>query len=141
MQAKIIGIWSTLWFSCAQSTKPVFSLSLSHTLSLSLSHTHTHTHTHTLTIFPHTPVRFVARKKREHDKKARMATVLAGREGRDKFGASTGMKKSKTGGLTERQKQRKKAMPMAGRIKQLKNRKANSKTSKKRSKDFKGHSR
>jgi len=81
-----------------------------------------------------------ARKKRAHDKEARLATVLAGREGRS-FGSSTGMKKSKTGGLSERQKQRKKAMPMAARMKQLSNRRSNSKASRRKSKDFKGHQR
>lgn len=51
------------------------------------------------------------------------------------------MKKSKTGGLSERQKQRKKAMPMAARKKQLKNRAANSKGARRKTKDFKGKAR
>jgi len=87
------------------------------------------------------PAQLEARKKREHDKEARLATVLAGREGRGKFGASTGMKKSKTGGLSERQKQRKKAMPMAARQRQLSNRRSSSKANRRKSKDFKGHKR
>ncbi len=36
--------------------------------------------------------------------------MLAGREGREKFGSSIGRKKKKMGGLTEREKQKRKAM-------------------------------
>ncbi len=79
-----------------------------------------------------------SRKKRGHDKEARLATVLAGREGRDKFGATSGRKKDKTGGLSEREKQRKKAMPVVARLKQVQNRVAKSRN-KKFSKNFKGH--
>lgn len=81
-----------------------------------------------------------ARKKRAHDKESRLSTVMAGREGRS-FGASSGMKKSKTGGLSEREKQRKKAMPLAARKKNIANRTSRSKANRRKSKDFKGHSR
>eukprot|EP00955_Chlamydomonas_euryale_P073271 361687-Chlamydomonas_euryale.AAC.2 len=59
------------------------------------------------------------RHKRRLDKEERMASVLAGREGRDKFGASIGRKKQKTGGLTEKEKQKRKAMPLAARAWQV----------------------
>jgi protein SDA1 len=67
-----------------------------------------------------------------------MATVLAGREGRDKFGASSSRKKDKTGGLSEREKQRRKAMPLAARLSQLKRRSENNRR-KNNPKNFKGH--
>ena len=51
-----------------------------------------------------------------------MASVLAGREGREEFGARSKLKKQKTGGFSEREKQRKKSMPIAARIQQLRNR-------------------
>eukprot|EP00199_Chlamydomonas_sp_CCMP681_P001181 CAMPEP_0119112818 /NCGR_PEP_ID=MMETSP1180-20130426/41795_1 /TAXON_ID=3052 ORGANISM="Chlamydomonas cf sp, Strain CCMP681" /NCGR_SAMPLE_ID=MMETSP1180 /ASSEMBLY_ACC=CAM_ASM_000741 /LENGTH=766 /DNA_ID=CAMNT_0007100531 /DNA_START=21 /DNA_END=2321 /DNA_ORIENTATION=+ len=68
------------------------------------------------------PSSLEARKKRSHDKEARMATVLAGRDGRERFGATSGLKKSKTGGLSEREKQRRKAMPLMARVHQVKRR-------------------
>lgn len=48
--------------------------------------------------------------------------MMSGREGREAFGARSKLKKNKTGGLSERQKQRTKAMPIAARVQQLKNR-------------------
>ncbi len=79
-------------------------------------------------------------KKRAHDKEARIASILAGREGREKFGSSKGRKKDKTGGLSEKQKQRNKAMPIAARIAQLKNRSERNR-GKRNKKNFKGHHR
>jgi protein SDA1 len=78
------------------------------------------------------------KRKRAHDKEARLATVLAGREGRDKFGAASGKKKGKTGGLSEREKQRRKAMPLAARLSQLK-RRSDTNRRKNNPKNFKGH--
>ena len=69
-----------------------------------------------------------------------MATVLEGRKDREKFGARSGLKKAKTGGLSEKQKQKKKAMPLAARLHQLK-RRASEARSKKWKKNFKGHQR
>jgi protein SDA1 len=79
-----------------------------------------------------------ARKKRGHDKASRLATVMEGREGRGKFGPSSDLKKNKTGGLSERQKQRQKAMPVAARMAQLRNR-ADKRRSSRGRKNFKGH--
>lgn len=59
------------------------------------------------------------RHKRRLDKEERMLSVLAGREGREAFGGAAGRKKQKTGGLTEKEKQRKKAMPSAARAWQV----------------------
>eukprot|EP00798_Chlamydomonas_sp_ICE-L_P018496 gene18496-24994_t len=77
------------------------------------------------------------RHKYRKDKEERMASVLAGREGRS-FGASTGMKKNKEGGLTEREKQRKKAMPIAARLSQLKTRATTARIKATHHKNFKG---
>lgn len=48
--------------------------------------------------------------------------MMEGREGREAFGARSKLKKKKTGGMSERQKQRQKAMPIAARVQQLRNR-------------------
>ncbi|GFH22547.1 protein SDA1, partial [Haematococcus lacustris] len=78
------------------------------------------------------------KRKRAHDKEARLASVMAGREGRDKFGSSSAAKKAKTGGLSERQKQRKKDMPLAARFSQLQRRADTAKRNYSK-KNFKGH--
>eukprot|EP00899_Mesostigma_viride_P012492 jgi/Mesvir1/21243/Mv06673-RA.1 len=49
------------------------------------------------------------------DKAERLASIMAGREGRDKFGSSTARKNKKTGGLSNRQQQNRKEMPLAAR--------------------------
>lgn len=79
------------------------------------------------------------RHKRRHDKEERLATVIAGREGREKFGASVGRKKQKTGGLTEKEKQKRKAMPMAARMSQVRRRTEKCRKLKSLTKNFKGH--
>lgn len=71
----------------------------------------------------------------------RYATVdsrLLVSQGREKFGGSSGLKKQKTGGLSNKEKQKRKAMPIAARIKQLRSRSENNR---KRfaPKNFKGH--
>lgn len=63
---------------------------------------------------------------------------MAGREGRDKFGGATGRKKQKTGGLSEKEKQKKKAMPIAARLHQLQRRAEKSQKLKSFTKNFKG---
>lgn len=72
-----------------------------------------------ITTHNHSPIAAAAKGKRAHDKEARLATVLAGREGRDQFGSRSGRKKAKTGGLSEREKQRRKSMPLAARVVQV----------------------
>ncbi|KAG2445218.1 hypothetical protein HYH02_008686 [Chlamydomonas schloesseri] len=80
----------------------------------------------------------VGKHKARKDKAARLASVLEGREGREKFGARSGLKKKKTAGLSEREKQRRKAMPMAARVQQIRRRNAAAR-GKKMGKNFKGH--
>ena len=55
------------------------------------------------------------------DKAARMASVMEGREGRE-FGAAAGKRKAKAGGLSNREKQKRKAMPLAARSAQARKR-------------------
>lgn len=78
------------------------------------------------------------RHKKRLDKEERLASVMLGREGREKFGASTGRKKQKTGGLTEKEKQKKKAMPIAARLTQINKRSVKSRKLKACTKNFKG---
>jgi protein SDA1 len=78
------------------------------------------------------------RHKKRADKAERLASVMEGREGRDAFGARSKLKKKKTGGMSERQKQRQKAMPIAARVQQLKNRSTKARN-KSNPRHFKGH--
>ncbi|KAG2439494.1 hypothetical protein HXX76_004848 [Chlamydomonas incerta] len=80
----------------------------------------------------------MGKHKARKDKEARLASVLEGREGREKFGARSSLKKKKTAGLSEREKQRRKAMPMAARVQQIRRRNAAAR-GKKMGKNFKGH--
>lgn len=78
------------------------------------------------------------RHKKRLDKEERLASVMLGREGREKFGSSTGRKKNKTGGLTEKEKQKRKAMPVAARLTQINKRSVKSRKLKAQTKNFKG---
>jgi protein SDA1 len=53
--------------------------------------------------------------RRAHDKASRMATVLAGREDSE-FGSSTARHMKKTGGASNKEKAKKKQLPLAARI-------------------------
>lgn len=78
----------------------------------------------------------VGRHKYRKDKEERMASVLEGREGRE-FGAKSSLKKSKTGGLSNREKDKRKRLPLAARSGQVKKRLIKGKT--RHLKNFKGH--
>lgn len=95
---------------------------------------------HELTMCPFVLSCDTGRHKARKDKAARLASVLEGREGREKFGARSGLKKKKTAGLSEREKQRKKAMPMAARLAQIRRRNAAAR-GRGKGKNFKGHKR
>lgn len=62
-------------------------------------------------------------KRRKADKAERMASVMAGREDREAFGSSISRKKQKAGGLTNIEKQKKKALPAMAMKQQAANRK------------------
>ncbi|KAF6262746.1 SDA1-domain-containing protein [Scenedesmus sp. NREL 46B-D3] len=84
------------------------------------------------------PDDLTGRHKKRKSKEERLASVMAGREGREAFGSRTGIKKKKRGGLSEREKQRSKSMPIAARIQQLRNRSVKARN-KSNPRHFKGH--
>jgi protein SDA1 len=86
-------------------------------------------------LFCHFPA---GRHKKRKNKEERLASVMEGREGREAFGSRTGIKKKKQGGLSEREKQRSKSMPIAARIQQLRNRSVKARN-KSNPRHFKGH--
>ncbi|KAK7270830.1 hypothetical protein RJT34_26287 [Clitoria ternatea] len=61
----------------------------------------------------------VHEKRKKHSKEERLARVRAGREERGKYQARTAVKQKKTGGLSNRQKERKKRMPLAAKRDQV----------------------
>lgn len=62
--------------------------------------------------------------------------VAAGREGREGFGAASGLKKKKTGGTSNREKAKRKNMPAAARVRQISRR---TKSNRRPKGSFKGH--
>jgi protein SDA1 len=83
------------------------------------------------------PASLLARKHERATKAERVASILEGREGRE-FGAKARRKKNKPGGLSNREKDRKKNLPAAARVGQMRKRQARQRTLK-RSNNFKGH--
>ena len=76
--------------------------------------------------------------KRAHDKESRVASILAGREGRGEFGSSQSRKNKKTGGTNNKEKAKRKNLPLAARVHNAKKR-LNSAVSKRvKDKQFKG---
>lgn len=63
------------------------------------------------------PTSLLGKRRGKADKAERMATVMAGREGREEFGSSVGRKKRKAGGLSNVQ-QKKRKVVLAGAAKQ-----------------------
>lgn len=61
------------------------------------------------------PAKLEANIHTRRDKEERLALVKAGREDRMKYAARTAVKQKKTGGLSNRQKERKKGMPLAAK--------------------------
>ncbi|XP_075658331.1 uncharacterized protein LOC142628179 isoform X2 [Castanea sativa] len=61
------------------------------------------------------PSKLEAHVKKKMSKEERLALVRAGREDRGKYQARTSVKQKKTGGLSNRQKERKKNLPMAAK--------------------------
>lgn len=77
--------------------------------------------------------------KRKLSKDERLAMVKAGREDRGKFMSRVAIKKKKTGGLSNRQKEHKKAMPLAAkRAKSARSRQEKKKALKRSGKQFRG---
>ena len=62
------------------------------------------------------PESLLGTHKTHSDKAARMASIMAGREGRAEFGAASQRHKKKTGGTSNKEKAKKKALPHAARV-------------------------
>lgn len=77
--------------------------------------------------------------KRKMSKEERLAMVRAGREDRGKYQARAAVKQKKTGGLSNRQKEHKKAMPLAAkRAKSARSRQEKKKQGMRSGKQFRG---
>ncbi|KAL6969349.1 hypothetical protein U1Q18_029065 [Sarracenia purpurea var. burkii] len=85
------------------------------------------------------PAKLEAHVKKKLSKEERLALVRAGREERGKYQARTAVKQKKTGGLSNRQKEHKKAMPLAAkRAKVARSRQDKKKKQQRSGKQFRG---
>lgn len=85
------------------------------------------------------PAKLEAHMKQKLSKDERLALIRAGREDRGKYQARTAIKQKKTGGLSNRQKEHKKAMPIAAkRAKVAKSRQEKKRKQKIAGKQFRG---
>ncbi|XP_052199464.1 uncharacterized protein LOC127806299 isoform X2 [Diospyros lotus] len=85
------------------------------------------------------PAKLEAHIKKKLSKEERLALVRAGREERGKYQARTALKQKKTGGLSNRQKEHKKAMPIAAkRMKVARSRQDKKKKQNRSGKQFRG---
>ena len=76
--------------------------------------------------------------KRAHDKESRVASIMAGREDRGVFGAAKDRKNKKEGGTSNKEKNKKKNLPLAARAKAAKNRRTSFVSKRVKDKQFKG---
>ena len=83
------------------------------------------------------PTSLLGKRRGKAEKGERMASVMAGREGREEFGSSIGRKKLKTGGLSNREHDKRKLVLYGGASKQMANRKLKQKR-KNNPKNFRG---
>ncbi|KDO82130.1 hypothetical protein CISIN_1g0036002mg, partial [Citrus sinensis] len=80
-----------------------------------------------------------AHVRQKLSKEERLALIRAGREDRGKYMARAAIKQKKTGGLSNRQKEHKKAMPLAAkRAKVAKSRQEKKKKQQRAGKQFRG---
>ncbi|KAH7622813.1 hypothetical protein Ndes2526B_g02092 [Nannochloris sp. 'desiccata'] len=82
------------------------------------------------------PSALLGKRRGRRDKEERMASIMAGREGRE-FGSKAALKKDKQGGLSNREKDRRKNLPLAARAGQVRRRLIKGRLKSK--KNFKGH--
>lgn len=82
------------------------------------------------------PMALLGNHKSRKSKEERLASVLEGRKDREGFGAAAKLKKQKSGGKSNREKERKKIIPIAARIRKIKHRIGQK--GKKDEKNFKG---
>ncbi|KAL2253700.1 protein SDA1 homolog [Sesamum indicum] len=76
--------------------------------------------------------------KKKLTKEERLALIRAGREERGKYQSRTAMKQKKTGGLSNRQKEHKKAMPLAAKRAKIAKTRQEKKKQQRSSKQFRG---
>ena len=69
------------------------------------------------------PHSLLGKRRGKTEKGERMASVMAGREGRDEFGSSIARKKAKTGGLSNREHEKRKLVLFGANKSQMANRK------------------
>lgn len=67
------------------------------------------------------PAALLGKHKARKDKAERLASVMEGRKDRD-FGAASGRRKQKSGGTSNKEKAKRKAMPQAARAQQIRKR-------------------
>ncbi|WCJ38608.1 SDA1 family protein [Euphorbia peplus] len=85
------------------------------------------------------PLSLEAHVRKKHTKAERLAAIIEGREGRDKFQSSIAIKKKKTGGKSNQQKQHDKVMPSAARkARASRNREQKKKKQSRSGKQFRG---
>ncbi|KAG6708126.1 hypothetical protein I3842_06G064500 [Carya illinoinensis] len=85
------------------------------------------------------PAKLEAHVRKRLSKEERLALVREGREERGKFQARTAVKQKKTGGLSNRQKEHKKAMPLAAKkAKVVRSRQEKKKKQQRSGKQFRG---
>ncbi|KAJ7543469.1 hypothetical protein O6H91_09G039500 [Diphasiastrum complanatum] len=85
------------------------------------------------------PTYLEAKIHKRREKEERLASARAGREDRLAYGARTAIKKKKTGGLSNRQKEKRKGLPLAAKRAKIAARSREQKRSKSRSnKQFRG---
>jgi len=82
------------------------------------------------------PSALLGKRRGRRDKEERLASIMAGREGRE-FGSKAALKKDKQGGLSNREKDRRKNLPLAARAGQVRRRLIKGRLKSK--KNFKGH--
>ena len=82
------------------------------------------------------PNDLLGKRRGRRDKEERMASIMEGRVGRE-FGAKARLKKDKQGGLSNREKDKRKNLPMAAKMGQVRRRMDKGRL--KSAKNFKGH--
>ncbi|WOK95255.1 hypothetical protein Cni_G03962 [Canna indica] len=91
-----------------------------------------------LSMKPVDPAKLEVHIKRKLSKEERLAIVRAGREDRGKYQARTAVKQKKTGGLSNRQKEHKKKMPLAAKRAKVARSRQEKKQQKRQGKQFVG---
>ena len=76
--------------------------------------------------------------KRAHDKESRVASIMAGRADRGEFGSAKSRKQNKTGGSNNKEKMKRKNLPLAARVRVATKRRTGGPSKAVKEKQFKG---